>query len=100
MLFDFNNAELDEDNKRIISTIQKRIKNNSVIEIIGTTDRIGSDEHNARLSQERANSVRSAINRKGASATGTGKSSEFDNDLPEGRFYCRTVNVIVKTPTN
>ena len=100
ILFDFNNAELDEDNKRIISTIQKRIKNNSVIEIIGTTDRIGSDEHNARLSQERANSVRSAINRKGASATGTGKSSEFDNDLPEGRFYCRTVNVIVKTPTN
>lgn len=100
ILFDFNNAELDEDNKRIISTIQKRIKHNSVIEIIGTTDRIGSDEHNARLSQERANSVRSAINRKGASATGTGKSSEFDNDLPEGRFYCRTVNVIVKTPTN
>ena len=100
ILFDFNNAELDEDNKRIISTIQKRIKNNSVIEIIGTTDRIGSDEHNARLSQERANSVRSAINRKGATANGTGKSSEFDNDLPEGRFYCRTVNVIVKTPIN
>jgi outer membrane protein OmpA-like peptidoglycan-associated protein len=100
ILFDFNNSELDEDNKRIISAIQKRVKKNSVIEIIGTTDRIGSDEHNARLSQERANSVRSAINRKAATANGKGKSSEFDNDLPEGRFYCRTVNVIVRTPIN
>lgn len=100
ILFDFNNSELDEDNKRIISAIQKRVKNNSEIEIIGTTDRIGSDEHNARLSQERANSVRSAINRKAATANGKGKSSEFDNDLPEGRFYCRTVNVIVRTPIN
>ncbi|MFZ9688018.1 MAG: choice-of-anchor D domain-containing protein [Chitinophagaceae bacterium] len=100
ILFDFNNSELDEDNKRIISAIQKRVKKNSEIEINGTTDRIGSDEHNARLSQERANSVRSAINRKGATANGKGKSSEFDNDLPEGRFYCRTVNVIVRTPIN
>jgi len=45
--------------------------------------------------------VRTAINRKGASATGTGKQTlQFDNDLPEGRFYCRTVNVIVSTPIN
>jgi hypothetical protein len=22
----------------------------------------------------------------------------FNNDIPEGRFYCRTVNIVVKTP--
>jgi outer membrane protein OmpA-like peptidoglycan-associated protein/WD40 repeat protein len=100
ILFDFNKSELDDDNKRIISAIQKRIKKNSEIEIVGTTDRIGTDEYNNRLSEERAISVKTAINRKRTKAIGKGKQElPFDNDLPEGRFYCRTVNVTVSTPT-
>lgn len=99
ILFDFNKSELEEENKQIITAIQKRVKKNSSITIIGTTDRIGSEEHNARLSQERANSVKSAINRKNTIASGTGEQElRFDNDLPEGRFYCRTVSVEVRTP--
>lgn len=99
ILFDYNESELEDNNKQIIAAIQKRIQKNSKISIRGTTDRIGSEEHNARLSQERANSVKSAINRKNTVAVGTGEQELlFDNDLPEGRFYCRTVSVEVRTP--
>jgi len=99
ILFDYNESELEDNNKQIISAIQNRIQKNSKVSIRGTTDRIGSEEHNARLSQERANSVKSAINRKNTVAIGTGEQELlFDNDLPEGRFYCRTVSVEVRTP--
>ncbi|MEY3313477.1 MAG: hypothetical protein RLZZ578_997 [Bacteroidota bacterium] len=99
ILFDYNESELADNNKQIIAAIQKRIQKNSKISIRGTTDRIGTEEHNARLSQERANSVKSAINRKNTVAVGTGEQELlFDNDLPEGRFYCRTVSVEVRTP--
>jgi outer membrane protein OmpA-like peptidoglycan-associated protein len=82
----------------IISAIQKRIKKGSEISVIGTTDRIGTEEYNTRLSQERANAVKTSINRKGTISIGKGEQDlRFDNNLPEGRFYCRTVNVVVKT---
>ena len=79
--------------------IQKRAKKGSEISIVGTTDRIGTEEYNSRLSQERANAVKTAIKRKNTVASGKGEQElKYNNDLPEGRFYCRTVNVIVKTP--
>lgn len=98
ILFDFNKSDVEDANKKIIAAIQKRVKKGSEISVTGTTDRIGSEEYNARLSQERANAVKAAINRKGSVSIGKGEQDlRFDNDLPEGRFYCRTVNVVVRT---
>ena len=98
ILFDFNKSDVEDANKKIIAAIQKRVKKGSEISVTGTTDRIGSEEYNARLSQERANAVKTAINRKGSVSIGKGEQDlRFDNDLPEGRFYCRTVNVVVRT---
>jgi outer membrane protein OmpA-like peptidoglycan-associated protein len=98
ILFDFNKSDVEDENKKIIAAIQKRVKKGSEISVTGTTDRIGSEEYNTRLSQERANAVKTAINRKGSVSIGKGEQGlRFDNDLPEGRFYCRTVNVVVRT---
>jgi len=98
ILFDFNKSDVEDANKKIIAAIQKRVKKGSEISVTGTTDRIGSEEYNTRLSQERANAVKTAINRKGSVSIGKGEQDlRFDNDLPEGRFYCRTVNVVVRT---
>ena len=61
-------------------------------------------EYNKRLSTSRAVSVRKYIKRlvplvKIDEVKGIGASNlQFDNDLPEGRFYCRTVLIEVKTP--
>ena len=99
ILFDFNKSDIENENKSIISAIQKRAKTGSEISIVGTTDRIGTEEYNSRLSQERANAVKTAIKRKNTVASGKGEQElKYNNDLPEGRFYCRTVTVIVKTP--
>ena len=98
ILFDFNKSDVEDENKKIIAAIQKRVKKESEISVMGTTDRIGTEEYNTRLSQERANAVKTAINRKGSVSIGKGEQGlRFDNDLPEGRFYCRTVNVVVRT---
>jgi outer membrane protein OmpA-like peptidoglycan-associated protein len=98
ILFEFNSANLGKYNERIIDIIKDRIAPNSQITITGHTDRIGSEESNKSLSEKRANSVRSALSLRNVSSLGMGeKNLLFNNDLPEGRFYCRTVNVLVET---
>jgi outer membrane protein OmpA-like peptidoglycan-associated protein len=98
ILFDFDDATIDQNNKNIIDFISSRIYKESEIEITGHTDRTGDAEYNRRLSERRAISVKNAL-RKDANAYGIGKDTLlYDNDQPEGRFYCRTVNIIVKTP--
>jgi outer membrane protein OmpA-like peptidoglycan-associated protein len=76
---------------------------NPVIDVIGYTDVMGTSDHNLRLSLRRAESVAGAI-RKGIGAShyrsltarGVGENeTRFTNDLPEGRFYNRTVRVLV-----
>jgi outer membrane protein OmpA-like peptidoglycan-associated protein len=98
ILFEFDQSSIDETNKKIIDFIKGRISPNSEIEITGYTDRTGNPDYNQKLSEQRANTVKSALNRKDATAIGTGQNELlYSNDTPEGRFYCRTVNILVKT---
>ena len=67
--------------------------------ITGYTDRIGKDDYNLRLSQRRADQTAKELESTEASVTGLGETIELhNNDLPEGRFYSRTVTIIVETP--
>lgn len=98
ILFDFDKSSIEENHKKIIDFISKRIKPDSEIEITGYTDRTGNPDYNQRLSEQRANAVKSALYRRDAVAKGVGQSQLlYSNDTPEGRFYCRTVNIVVKT---
>ncbi len=60
--------------------------------------------HNQQLSEQRAFAVRNVILVERPDATisstqGIGPSRlPYDNDLPEGRYYCRTVSIEMKTP--
>jgi outer membrane protein OmpA-like peptidoglycan-associated protein len=76
-----------------------------LIEVIGHTDVVGLYEHNQKLSVRRSNTVHKGIMRKtkGKFAKlikrGVGEDEPlYDNSLPEGRFYNRTVQVIIRTP--
>lgn len=98
ILFDFDKAAIEGNNQKIIDFIKNRIKPDSEIEISGYTDRTGEADYNKSLSERRSLSAKSALKRNDAVASGIGEEQLlYNNDLPEGRFYCRTVNIVVKT---
>jgi outer membrane protein OmpA-like peptidoglycan-associated protein len=71
------------------------------ITVEGHTDSVGSDEDNRRLSQDRADSVRSFLVNKGVPSSrikslGRGESMPIgDNKTPDGRAMNRRVEIIV-----
>ena len=101
ILFGFDSAELSADNQALINNVKGRIGSNASTKVIGYTDRTGSDDYNRQLSDRRAKSVARALGVPESTAQGVGESFPlYDNDTPEGRFYSRTVEVLVETPRN
>lgn len=105
IVFDFDKSEITSQNRRMVSSfIARSISPAATATIVGSTDRLGELKHNQELSEARALAVRDLIagerpNAAITSTKGIGPGNLlYDNDLPEGRYYCRTVTVEVKTP--
>ena len=99
ILFDYGKFTLSSAHKKVIDFVKKRVSPNSTISIIGYTDKIGDEEINDRISTNRAKSVAKLLDFENAETYGLGKRELlFDNSLPEGRFYCRTVRISIETP--
>jgi len=105
ILFKFDSPEAGELNERIMSTwVYPRVKPSSVIRIEGHTDVVGLDTRNKKLSEDRARTAENFIkkrtsNFKELNTRGTGEEEPlYSNELPEGRFFNRTVQVIIETP--
>lgn len=100
ILFDFDKAALSNDNQRIINLIKQETPQGAIINVKGFTDRMGDDKYNKTLSTRRASSTAKAL-KSPANAYGVGEEIQlYNNNLPEGRFYSRTVIVEVKIPVN
>ncbi|NQW30232.1 MAG: hypothetical protein HQ472_06950 [Ignavibacteria bacterium] len=98
ILFDFDKANIEGGNLKVIDVVKKSLRPKSEVEIVAYTDRTGQAAHNTGLSQRRAQATRTALGSINASVRGVGADVLlFDNDLPEGRFYCRTVTITVKS---
>ena len=105
IVFDFDKSNISESNKNMIkSFIANSIFTNSNTTVTGSTDLLGEKNYNKTLSLDRANEVANYIkqinpnyNINEIKGLGSDKIL-FDNNTPEGRFYCRTVLVEVKTP--
>ncbi|MFH1052493.1 MAG: OmpA family protein [bacterium] len=108
ILFPFDKSDAGPINERIMRDyVYDRVFPSSYVEVIGHTDVVGLYEHNTKLSERRSNTVHSGIMKKTSgkfgflSKRGVGEDEPlYDNSLPEGRFYNRTVQVIIKTPLN
>ncbi|MBK9250331.1 MAG: OmpA family protein [Ignavibacteria bacterium] len=98
ILFDFGKSTLSERNLRVTNFVKKRLLPNSTVSLAGYTDRTGNIQINQKLSAKRANSAAISIGRPNAEQKGVGQSELlYDNALPEGRQYCRTVQISVET---
>lgn len=99
ILFDFDRATIEGLNAKIVEDIRARIAPGATVSVTGSTDRIGEEAYNERLSQERARNVARLLGVAPERVAGVGESNPpYDNDLPEGRFYSRTVTIVVETP--
>ncbi|HYF03707.1 MAG TPA: OmpA family protein, partial [Patescibacteria group bacterium] len=99
MLFEFDKADLSAENERITRSIKSSIKPGANITVTGYTDRFGDENYNLRLSENRARNVARILGISTENARGLGENVLlYDNTLPEGRFYSRTINITVETP--
>lgn len=109
VLFKFNSPEAGPLNDRILREyVYSDIRQGAQIEVVGHTDVVGLEDVNKKLSDARSNTVTTGIRknvRSGVYSTLDGKgvgedSPLYNNELPEGRFYNRTVQVTIVTPTS
>lgn len=97
ILFDFDKAELNAANQRIIDFVKSKLSPTSQISITGYTDRTGDEAYNKKLSADRAEATRRGLGRPDAFVSGVGEEQLlYPNDHPEGRFYCRTVQIVAE----
>lgn len=99
ILFGFDRSDLTPANQTLVDMIKGRLSTSSTAKVIGYTDRSGAEDYNQRLSEQRARTVATSLGLPATSAEGRGERLPlYDNATPEGRFYSRTVEVIVETP--
>ena len=105
ILFPFDSHEAGPINERVMRDyVYTRVFPLSEIVVTGHTDIIGLYDRNMRLSERRAATVRDGIQRssrgkfKSMNVRGVGPNTPlYTNDLPEGRFYNRTVHVLIES---
>lgn len=109
VLFKFDSDEAGELNERILKTyVYDDIRPGAKIKITGYTDIVGLEDRNKALSERRAGTVDRGIKKNVSSSKiaslnteGVGETQPlYSNDLPEGRFYNRTVQIVIETPTS
>ncbi|MGQ9818510.1 MAG: OmpA family protein [Candidatus Kapaibacteriales bacterium] len=99
ILFDFGKSKLDAQHKSVLDFITRRVTPSSQVTIEGFTDNIGEVKINQRISERRAKEVAKWLGLSNAKTVGVGEDYLlYDNSLPEGRFYCRTVRITIETP--
>lgn len=105
IVFDFDRFDISGQNKEMMKRfVADAVKPTSDVSITGSTDRLGEAQYNVELSQARADAVHTYLRTlqpqaRVQSVKGTGASTlPYDNNVPEGRYYCRTVSLEVHTP--
>jgi outer membrane protein OmpA-like peptidoglycan-associated protein len=105
IVFDFDRDDMRATNEVLLRRFtHEAVKPASQVRITGSTDRLGEMKYNQELSESRSKAVQEVMRRVNpriqfVSVRGTGASTlPFDNETPEGRYYCRTVSIDVQTP--
>lgn len=99
LLYSFDSSQAASFSIQSAEMIKRKIAPNSVVRVIGHTDRIGLPYYNQALSKRRAEFAAQILNVQPQEIIGRGERElVYDNEFPEGRYYSRTVTVIIETP--
>lgn len=101
ILFDYDKADIKGVNRTIVDEIRGKIEPNSKVTIIGYADRTGEPTYNRELAARRTAEVQRLLRVNPENLTIKNIGSDillYDNNTPQGRSYCRTVQIIVETP--
>ena len=85
----------------VLEEIRKKIKPNSKVIIAGFTDKIGEEEYNKDLALRRCLETKKFLGVPDSQIILNPVGSEYllyDNSTPQGRSYCRTVQITIETP--
>ena len=104
ILFDVDSAGLRPESRATLRDLATNFRQypDNIIEVAGHTDSTGTDDHNLRLSQNRAGSVRDYLVDEGVSsskitARGYGETQpKSSNNTPEGRQLNRRVEIHIR----
>lgn len=99
ILFGYNIADIPPAAELTLTQLKEKIADKSkVVSIEGYSDINGDEEYNISLSTERALIVAKELNVSEDKAIGKGKVKNeiYDNSLPEGRFYSRSVIITIE----
>ena len=106
ILFDFDSATFGKKNMEMLDKVKASFgaHQNARIDIYGFTDTIGDESYNEKLAKKRAQGVFDELRRMGVpkekmTVIAKGENDPpYENDLPEGRFLNRTVQIYVSYP--
>ena len=104
--FEYDSERLTAQQEAGVQQIASQIRTGATVQIIGYTDRIGTDAYNLALSQRRAETIAGRLREILSTRTirdvvikaqGAGVDrAVFNNDIPEGRALSRSVRVTVE----
>jgi outer membrane protein OmpA-like peptidoglycan-associated protein len=103
LLYSFDSDAILDFTQQAGVLMKSHVTDQSNVSIVGHTDRIGLPYYNQELSERRAQvaSQNLGVPLQVKEIKGLGeKKLLYDNALPEGRYYCRTVTVTISTPVD
>lgn len=101
LLNNFRNSDLLTENAGVIRSMLENIDDTRNIYITGFTDITGRESTNAVLGLQRAERVRDLLEVPNATVDAANRDNfMYDNTTPEGRFYCRSVEVVIDRTFN
>jgi len=101
ILFDFDKSEILLGHRYALDYIKSKITPTSLVTISGYADRTGTSDYNRELARRRSEEVMLFFSIPSQQVTILPIGSDeliFDNNLPEGRSYSRTVRIEIRTP--
>ncbi len=101
IVFEYNSAQLTASNQRLMQRIKERIQPDSRVTITGFADRQGMPDYNRELARRRCVEAQRVLGLPDSQVTLEPVGSDrliFNNDVPEGRSYSRTVQIEIQTP--